>query len=230
MKNNELLLGIDDAGRGPVIGPMVLAGCLIPAEMEKEFAELGVMDSKLLTRKKRQILEKVIKEKAISHYAHLITPSEIDTGYGQGLNLNEVEALATGVIINTLIDNLKKIPEKLKIIIDCPSVNIKKWVEILKKYVKYENLEINASHKADFLYPVVSAASIIAKVTRDAEIEKIKKEIGIDFGSGYPADPKTKSFLKKHFNDFKKNNIFRTSWQTYQEVVKKLEQSTFADY
>jgi ribonuclease HII len=90
-------------------------------------------------------------------------------------------------------------------------------------YVKDKKLEpkIVCEHKADFNYPVVSAASILAKVTRDAEIEKIKQQIGLDFGSGYPSDPNTVAFLQKHVLDFKKERIFRESWSTWQTARDK---------
>jgi ribonuclease HII len=90
-------------------------------------------------------------------------------------------------------------------------------------YIKEKELEKNiiCEHKADFYYPVVSAASIIAKTTRDAEIEKIKEKIGMDFGSGYPADPYTVQFLKENAVNPKYKGIFRESWSTWQAVAKK---------
>jgi ribonuclease HII len=191
------------------------------------------MDSKMLTAKKRRELEKIIKEKSIAFHTHIISPSEIDTGMGTGLNLNEVEALASGVIINNLLEKVKKQDKKVKIFIDCPSVNLDSWKKCLMGYVDNKEADIECAHKADVKYPVVSAASIIAKVTRDAEIEKLKEKLGVDFGSGYPADPKTKKFLKiNHSNpEYKtKNRIFRETWATYRNAVKAKAQMKLPDY
>jgi ribonuclease HII len=138
------------------------------------------------------------------------------------LNLNEVEALTSGNIINELTKNLKEVEKvNLSIILDCPSVNLVAWKKQLMKYVKDKSLEKNilCEHKADFKYPVVSAASIIAKTTRDAEIEKLKKQYGVDFGSGYPADPFTIKFLKENATNPKYKGIFRESWQTWKDAV-----------
>jgi ribonuclease HII len=225
-KEPKFLLGIDDAGRGPVIGPMALAGVLIKKSSEEGILSDGVKDSKLLTAKQRTHLAELIKEKAIEYCVQLITPSEIDTGFGDGLNLNQVEALVAGKIINDLTQENKLSKEdkkSLKIIIDCPSNNIPKWKEYVVRYLKDKSLSklISCEHKADFNHPVVSAASIIAKTTRDAEIEKLKKQIGIDFGSGYPSDPNTKKFLEVHADKFKNERIFRESWATWQEATGK---------
>jgi ribonuclease HII len=225
--SSQLLLGIDDAGRGPVIGPMLLAGVLMRKEAAEEVKKLGVMDSKLLTPKKREDLIETIKTKSLASFFKIITPSEIDTGFGEGYNLNEVEAIAAAMIINELVTKLSvQQRETVKIIIDCPSVNTAKWKEQVIKYLKEKKLNISCEHKADFNHPVVSAASIIAKVTRDAEIEKIKKQIGIDFGSGYPSDPKTIDFLKKNHSNFKKERIFRESWATWKEVALRADKSS----
>lgn len=218
----ELLIGVDDAGRGCVIGNMVLAGCLINSEIEPELRELGAKDSKLLTPKQRDELAIGIKEKVIQYEVFMATPSEIDTGMGEGLNLNQVEAFGAANIINILTKDLSSVQRKnLKIILDCPSINTNGWKNQLLEYVTEKNLSENiiCEHKADFNHVVVSAASIIAKTTRDAEIEKIKKEIGINFGSGYPSDPFTVEFLKKHALDFKKERIFRESWSTWQKAA-----------
>ena len=222
-KESYLVLGIDDAGRGPCVGPMCLAGVMIRQENEKSLKDEGVADSKLLTPKRRESLVDFIKSKSLSTFYQLITPIEIDTGFGMGLNLNEVEALAAANIINNLTQKLsQEQKETLKIILDCPSINTSGWKKQLMRYVKEKSLEKNivCEHKADFHYPVVSAASIIAKTTRDAEIEKIKKLIGIDFGSGYPSDPQTIDFLKKEATNPKFKGIFRESWSTWQNAAR----------
>jgi ribonuclease HII len=226
LESSQFLLGIDDAGRGPVIGPMALAGVLIRKENEKSIMEDGVKDSKLLTPQKREHLAKLLKEKALSYCVQLITPSEIDTGFGEGLNLNKVEALVAARIINDLTAKLsKEQKEKLKIIIDCPSNNISAWKEYVVGYLKEKSLGklISCEHKADFYHPVVSAASIIAKTTRDDEIEKLKKQIGVDFGSGYSSDERTKKFLELYSEKFKNHRIFRESWATWREFNGKKE-------
>ncbi len=230
-----IILGVDDAGRGPVIGPMVLAGCVINKEDEKDFIEKGITDSKLVLPKKREILVEYIKKKSIAWSVQLINPSEIDTGMGIGLNLNETEALASAVVIKNLIETLKEKNQdykELKIYLDCPSINTISWKQTLSDFLKKEKLSLNlfCEHKADLIHPVVSAASIIAKTTRDNEIKKLKKELGIDFGSGYPADPKTRAFLDKHVDGFKKQRIFRESWATWQKAHLKRKQRTLPDY
>src|SRR3989338_7344062 len=118
-----LLLGIDDAGRGPVLGPMIVAGCIIDSETEKEFKRLGIRDSKQLTQKRREFLEEIIKEKSKDFLVISISPEEIDTSNTEGIKLNEVEALAAAKIINKLNPE----NEKIKVVVDCPSTSINKW-------------------------------------------------------------------------------------------------------
>lgn len=220
----EYLLGIDDAGRGPLIGPMCLAGIIVEKSKEKELKMSGAKDSKLLSPSQRENILEKIKASVKDYKFKLISPVEIDTGMGEGLNLNQVEALAAASIINELTESLSIAQKQnLKIILDCPSINTNVWKQQLMGYIKDKKLEpkISCEHKADFNHVVVSAASILAKVTRDAEIEKIKEKIGIDFGSGYPSDPSTKAFLEKHVLDFKEERIFRESWATWQEAKNK---------
>ena len=230
-----LVIGIDDSGRGPVIGPMVLAGVLIPEEIEAEFKKQGIKDSKQLAAKKREFLAEKIKKQALSYYIVQVSPDEIDSRTGNGTNLNKLEAVKSAEIINFLlsekeaIEQVKK--EKIKAILDCPSPNIKTWIEYLKNYVnKKEALEIIGEHKADVNHPSVSAASILAKTTRDAEIEKIKKKIGIDFGSGYSSDPITCKFLQEHSEKYKHDGIFRKTWGTWKDLCKKKEQKKLGEY
>jgi ribonuclease HII len=92
------------------------------------------------------------------------------------------------------------------------------------------NLTFKVEHKADVNHPACSAASILAKVTRDMEIEKIKKQIGVDFGSGYPSDPVTKKFLQDYGKKHKKDGIFRETWGTWQNFKTKKEQKSISDF
>ncbi|MBS3168013.1 ribonuclease HII [Candidatus Woesearchaeota archaeon] len=217
------ICGIDDAGRGPVIGPMVLAGILIDEKDLDKLKELGAKDSKDLTPKQRELIySKIVKEFKIYKIVKS-TPQQIDQALNSSnSNLNWFEADKMIEIINTLN------PEK--VIIDCPSNNIPAFTEYLENKIKTKT-QIICEHKADSKYPIVGAASILAKVTRDAEIEKIKKELRADFGSGYPSDPKTKKFLKENWNKYP--GIFRTTWSSYKNVSEgknSKKQKTLADF
>ena len=211
-----LIAGLDDAGRGPVIGPMVLAGVLVKKEDIQKLKTLGIKDSKLLTPKKREQLYKQTIPLLKNYKIIIITPQEIDNALNsQTLNLNWLEAINFAKIINTLNPD--------RAIVDCPSNNTKAYHNYMKKYLK-QDTPLKCEHKADMRYTTVGAASILAKVTRDREIEKIKKRININLGSGYPADPKTQEFIKKYHNKFPK--IFRKTWSTY----KKYSNKTLTDF
>jgi len=213
------ICGIDEAGRGPVIGPMVITGILIDEKDLDKLKNIKVRDSKLLTPKQREFLYKEIKKIIIKEKTIIISHNEIDDALNsEELNLNKLEAIKTAMIINFLK------PEKVTI--DCPSVNIKSYVDYLKNFLKYEP-KIKAEHKADYKYCEVSAASIIAKVTRDAEIEKLKKKHNVDFGSGYPSDPITQEFLKKNYSKY---DFFRKTWSSYKRVSEKKKQKTLTDF
>ncbi|MBW2963437.1 ribonuclease HII [Candidatus Woesearchaeota archaeon] len=163
----KILLGIDEAGRGPVLGPLVMAGAMI--DDEKKLENLGIKDSKLLLPQKRQeIYQKLIK--LVKYKIIILKPEEIDAALkSQNLNLNWLEAQTSAKIINEL--------KPKRAIIDCPSNNVESYHEYLKKIVKTKT-ELILEHKAES-HLIVAAASILAKVTRDKEVEKIKKQIKI---------------------------------------------------
>ncbi len=217
-----LFCGIDEAGRGPVIGPLVMCGLLIKEESEKELVRLKVKDSKLLTRNQREFLFDKIKDVSEKYKLIIVEPQEIDKAVHNhdGLNLNKLEARKSAEILNELIPD--------KAIIDAPSNNIKSYKKYLMRFVKNKKIEVILEHKADVNYPVVSAASILAKVTRDNEIEKIKKQIGIDFGSGYMTDPKTVEFLKNNFENYPE--LFRKSWFPYKDLLNQKFQKSLSDF
>jgi len=222
-----LVLGIDDAGRGPLIGPMILSGVLIDNKLDKEFKRLGVKDSKQLTEKRREFLAEIIKEKAETFEIVIVTPDEIERMNKKGINLNEVEALATAKIINRINKGYKKI----KVFVDCPSTSIVKWQHSLKMKVKNpENMDISCEHKADKNHVSVSAASILAKSIREKEMSKLKKKYGDEIGSGYTSDPKTKTFLKNKGKKYSNKGIFRKTWQTWKVAMGKHEQKKLSEF
>jgi len=207
---------------------MALAGCLITEELEKEFKELGVKDSKMLTAKRREFLAEKIREKALAFYVTLAFPDRIDNGIKNGTNLNKIEAMEAAEIINRLTENIEG---PIRIVIDCPSPNKEAWKNQVVSYVHFtDNLRIACEHKADRDHIAVGAASILAKSARESEVAKIRKKIGKDFGSGYPNDPKTTEFLKNHGKEHKKDGIFRESWATFKNHKKQKEQKNLSDF
>jgi ribonuclease HII len=214
-----LIVGIDEAGRGPVIGPLVIAGVMIHEKDEPKLIKLGVKDSKQLTEKRRNELFQEIKDLGVEYEILIIHPKEIDeTLRSPSSNLNWLEA-----------DKSVEIIKKLKpdgVILDCPSTVPEKYKQYVEQKLK-DKTNVIAEHKADDNYPVVSAASILAKVTRDAEIEAMKKKYG-DCGSGYPSDPKTQEFLKKNFKKYPE--IFRQTWESYKNIIRKKEQKGLGDF
>ncbi|BAW31751.1 MAG TPA: ribonuclease HII [Methanothermobacter sp.] len=202
------ILGVDEAGRGPVIGPLIIAGVMLPKEKIKTLERLQVKDSKKLTPKKRTYLAKKIK-KISKYYITRINAPTIDKLRATGINLNEIEKKAIADIIK------KSQPDYA--IIDSVDIKPKRFEKEIRKLIKNKNIIIKAEHKADTKYPIVSAASIIAKTQREKEIEKIKKEYKVEFGSGYPNDPLTKKFLSTLKTD-KLPDFIRKSWATIKKM------------
>ena len=197
------ILGIDEAGRGSVLGPMVIAGVIVPEKMEKVLERMGVKDSKRLTPNRRTILSRKLK-KMFDYEIVVITAREIDEMRAEGINLNEIEKNAMESIL------LKMKPKKA--IVDAVDVKAERFQDNL---CEDTGVNVLAEHKADDKYIQVSAASIIAKAERDDQIAQINKEFiksgGI--GSGYPSDPKTKEFLTNYTYD-EMPDFVRRSWAT----------------
>jgi len=211
------VLGIDEAGRGPVIGPMIVAGVMIEDGKEAMLGE--VKDSKLLTPRKRRLLGTNIR-KITENLILVIHPKEIDDALlSDYLNLNWLEANKQAEIINKLKPDVA--------IIDCPSPNCIKYTEYLKNLLNNKKIKLIVEHKADMNYPVVSAASIIAKEKREKEMKKIKRKYG-NTGPGYPANPITQKFIKDNWN--KCPEIFRKTWSTFKNIEKMKNQTRVMDY
>ena len=220
-----MIAGIDEAGKGPVIGPMCIGGVKIEESKAHILKVLGVADSKKLTPKKRVQLASQIKKHADGFFVLEVSPSQIDE-LRKIMSMNEIMVVCFSKVLEQLKPDL--------VYVDAADVKAERFAENLRRqYAKTQAthakvVEIISMHQADAVFPTVSAASILAKVYRDERIEELKKEWGIDFGSGYPSDPKTKGFLlkwgKEHCGEFP--DIVRQSWQTVENIrdeIKKLE-------
>ncbi len=209
-----LQIGIDDAGRGPLIGPMILAGVFVTKEQEAKLKSLKIRDSKIVSQKERVKLAELIKSNSSNYKIVKTSATEIDDSLSSGTNLNTLEAKKTAQIINAL--NNKK--EKITVVVDCPSVNTESWKKTLENFIEHkDNLVIKCEHKADANHVSVSAGSILAKTTREEEVAKIRKEFG-EIGSGYPSDPNTIKFLKEHGKNLANAGIFRKTWSTWRAL------------
>ncbi len=226
-----MMIGIDEAGRGCVIGPLVLSG--VAARTQAGLKRLGVKDSKMLSPKQRSSLYQRITTK-YDYLVEHITASTLNSLMKKH-SLNEIEAMFVGKIIDDLItDGLLNSSERFTVYIDSPDSIANKFKERVVKYVREDliseiesgRIRLVVEHKADVKYPVASAASIISKVIRDSEIEKIKDEVGFDFGSGYSSDPRTIDFLKSNLTNPKLKPYIRIRWST----VDRLSQPSIFDF
>ena len=202
------IAGIDEAGKGPVIGPLVVGIFCCDDLGLKKLREIGVRDSKRLNAKKRQELAEKIRE---------IGSIEI-----LKIQAEELDELMKGKTINEILKEcysqlIKRMDADLYIL-DSPDVIPERIANELRTLT---DKKVEAYHKADEKHEVVAAASIIAKVERDAEIEKIKEVVG-DFGSGYASDDRTINFLK---NYLRKHGKFpphtRRRWKTTFNLMQK---------
>ncbi|MEM0231207.1 MAG: ribonuclease HII [Candidatus Woesearchaeota archaeon] len=212
-KGKRIVCGIDEAGRGPVIGPMVICGACFEEGSSDGLRSIGIKDSKLLSVSARnRLFKEIVRACHGRYYVVIVSPREIDEAvFKKQLNLLEIQKSAE--IINFLRPDVA--------ILDCPDTNEVRYAENVKSLVWNKEIKIVAEHKADSKYPEVGAASILAKVIRDREIDKIKKKLGVDFGSGYPADPVTSDFIKKNWNNDKLEGIIRKSWAPVVEISRK---------
>lgn len=217
-----IIAGVEEAGRGPVIGPLVMSICAIDEEKIPLLKDLGVKDSKLITPANRKRLLEEVKAHCY-HKTIILSPSDIDAALNDpDMNLNKLEGVTSASLINALNEEISI----GKVILDCPSNNIPAYKEFVSSKIKTKT-EVVAEHKADLNHTIVGAASIIAKVTRDSLIEDIKKEHRVEFGSGYPSDPLTIAFLKKNWNKY---DFFRKTWATYKKVAENKNQKMLGDY
>lgn len=217
------VVGIDEAGRGPVIGSMFIGGFMVDEEDLDKVENLGVKDSKKLSDKKRESLAEQLREMG-EPFLKEITASEIDD-LREVMTLNEIEIQGfTDVIERSDAD---------KIIVDLPEPDGDRFIRKMKKELpaKFENRDFTAEHEADDNFPIVSAASIIAKSARENHVDELKRKYGYDFKSGYPHDSPTIEFLEKYVEE--KGELpeeTRRSWSTAERILKEADQSGLGDF
>ena len=201
------ICGVDDAGRGSMIGPMVIAGISIEKKNIPKLRKLGVRDSKKLTPKKRELLYKEIIKLVDDYHVIRIPPKTIDK-YVSGHNLNHLEAKKMADVIIHLKSEISYV--------DSCDVNAARFGREISDLSNKS--KVRSYHYADSRFVVVSAASIIAKVSRDRSIARLNKNY--QFGSGYPSDKKSVNFVKKLVSAKKPlPSSVRKSWKPVQKIL-----------
>ncbi len=207
-----MICGVDEAGKGSVLGPMVIAA--VGAVSEDIFNDLPVRDSKLLSPRQRESLYRDITERC-SVVTVIISPERIDTSR-KTISMNECVARAHAAAI-------RKIGPKTAYVDAC-DVNAGRYAQMVLAHLP-AYCTIISEHKADETHRIVSAASIVAKVVRDTEIERLSKEYG-PIGSGYPSDPETVAYLTAYINKHRiPPRIARKSWKTVTALLAKKTQT-----
>ncbi|HEY8140480.1 MAG TPA: ribonuclease HII [Nitrososphaera sp.] len=189
MRNSGLMIGgVDEAGRGSIIGPLVVAGVSVRESKIADLRQMGIRDSKALTRKARARLFEEIIRVADSVCVHKVGPLEVD-GSVSVRGLNKLEARVMAAVIDGM--------EADEIYVDSCDVNPARYRDSMQQHLVTKPRKLHSMHHADSSNIVVSAASIVAKITRDSEIQEIRNTYGRGIGSGYPSDEKTMRFIKR---------------------------------
>ncbi|MBI5228444.1 ribonuclease HII [Candidatus Micrarchaeota archaeon] len=205
----NIIAGIDEAGRGPVIGPLVVCCASCRREDEKNLKKYASKDSKQLTKNERE--EAYAKLRSFCTFRWLeISAADLNVMM-KTASLNDIEA-------RTMAELIKRIGE-CDIMIDMPDRYSWTFRGRMEAF-GIKNKKFEAEHKADENYPIVAAASICAKIIRDNKIEEIKKAT-CDFGSGYPSDPKTRAALMDKEKIKILEPFIRSKWKTLERLMQK---------
>ena len=208
---------MDEAGKGSVLGPMVIAA--VGVSSENVFAEVEVADSKLLSPKVRERLYITIRKR------FRVATIRIDA--------HEIDEIRTGMTMNACVARahaqaIDKLSPAIAYVDAC-DVNAFRYADMVKSHLE-TSCEVVSEHNADQTFKVVSAASIVAKVTRDRAIAALSKKYG-EIGSGYPSDPVTIAFLSAYIDEYKcPPPIARKSWKTVTAMLGKKQQSQLSHF
>ena len=204
-----------------MIGPMVVACVILSRGAARRLRELGVVDSKRLRADRREELLPLILENADSHAIRAIEPRRIDEAVSKGM-LNLLEAEAMGELIRELRPS--------QAIVDSPMRNCRKFAELVKSF-SGPGVRIRAENHADERHVQVAAASIVAKVERDRRMRELSSITGLDLGSGYPHDPRTREAINRILRgeDFPRDQV-RWRWATIRRVLSEAKRGRLMDF
>jgi ribonuclease HII len=209
--NSILIGGVDEAGRGSIVGPLIVAGIGIRKSKIVLLRRMGVKDSKALTPKARARLFGEIMKVIDSVCIHKIDPVEVD-GSVSFKGLNRLEAKVMASVINNI--------NGVEVYVDCCDINPQRYREYMECHLTCTP-KLYSLHHADVINMVVSAASIIAKITRDKEIQHICSIYG-SIGSGYPSDQRTMRFIRDWIaKNGSAPEFARKSWKPLRMMLNK---------
>ena len=213
------IAGIDEAGRGPMIGPMMICGVRMDSDRLHELEAAGVRDSKTLSSNQRHRLAQIVRDLASEVVVRPVLAYEIDTLRRKGVTMNELEVRIFALVVKTL--------QPKEVYLDAADVKPERFGRRVgeESGLLSKGCRIISEHKADAKYPIVSAASIVAKSERDQKIKELHKEFG-DFGSGYPADPVSVEYIRNLVASGEKMpHIVRQTWDSVSRIVRESEQT-----
>jgi ribonuclease HII len=215
LNDGVLVGGVDEAGRGSIIGPLVVAGVSIRESKIARLTEMGVRDSKALTPKARARLFGQIMKVADSVCIRKVNPVEVDDSVLLR-GLNRLEARVMAAVINDIRAD--------EVYVDCCDINPERYKDYIGQHLKCSP-KVHSMHHADAINVVVSAASIIAKITRDEEIKRIRSKYR-SIGSGYPSDDRTMRFIRRYVaKNGSAPEFARKSWKPLRLLLEQLQQT-----
>lgn len=208
-----LIGGVDEAGRGALVGPLIVAGICIKSSRLLELVKIGIKDSKLLTANRRRSMIPKLIDHAECICICKLTPADVDYGViNSSLNLLEAQAMAA------VIENIFA----YTVFVDSCDVNPVRYRKSVSEFLCINRpKKIVSLHHAEAANVAVAGASIVAKVMRDYEMSRIREQYG-EMGSGYPSDKKTIKFVRDWMG---KNNIppsfIRKSWKPMRTLLNR---------
>ena len=215
-------IGIDEAGRGPVIGPLVVGALCVPESDLPLLHDAGVTDSKLLSESKREELDLWIREQVTSRgwkmELCISSPADIDRAMRM-TNLNDHEVSLFASLARRL-----RVEGEGVLQLDACDVDAGRFGNNVASRLNdwpWDGWVMDSRHGADLHCLAVAGASILAKVARDKAIQTLSSEIGIELGSGYPSDPQTKAAIPRLIEGEVPHDCLRWGWRTVEDAWKQ---------
>ncbi|MBN1330585.1 MAG: ribonuclease HII [Candidatus Heimdallarchaeota archaeon] len=217
---DKIMVGADEAGRGLIIGPMVIGACAITEHQAENFEHYGIKDSKKYTSySKLKDHMNFIKKNSLAWSVKVLSAKIIDHFNINGMSMDEAEAFA---FYRALEELAIKIPEITVFHVDNFQA-ADKLQTLMKQHEKLKTIKLIVKPRAESEFISVSAGSILARERSLLELEKMREKYG-DFGSGSTSDAKTIAWLKRYYkNHGKWPPVVRTFWKTTTEIEEEIK-------